>query len=625
MANRGEELIISKFSKKFEEYNTNTLKKIAETIKQFKGLNYTEAYKLGQMLKYDKSYADIIDDLSKLTNETKKEIKGMLEEEAKQNVEFADTYYKAKDMKTPVFEESNVLQNIVNSTNKLSVEDFDNISRSTGFTFLDKDNHIKFLNMKDTYFKVIDDSVYAVSQGKDTFDNVMRNTINQLAESGVKRLVYANDGKRQYTERIDTAVRRNILDSIRQVSNEVEFEVGKEFGADGVEITVHEHPAPDHADIQGKQFSYKEYQKLQEGKRAKDYKGHFHQIKHSKKGGYRPISQYNCYHKIMSINLGVDSPQYTDEQLKEIENRNNQKVEIDGKEYTKYEATQLQRQLETEIRKSKDKHIMYSETGDRLSMLKEQKRITQLTRKYKEVSRKANIGERLDRASVSGYRPIKSLKPPKELYENKTDDVIKSSILIDNKKDIFKNVVQGKDLTSSDEFDVNKLIKEQGFDGKPILIKKEDEFEKLVKDDTVGMYRGIYGKTKEEVDKYKKMLRHGEFVPNSDNMSVSGKGLYTVAYKPNDIKTKNSARELAEKYAGFRSMFSEPGTKVDYKETGYVERFTFTNDVKLYKPKETERILKDYEIIKKGYDGYYNRDGDFVIILNRTKMIILDK
>lgn len=33
----------------------------------------------------------------------------------------------------------------------------------------------------------------------------------------------------------------------------------------------------------------------------------------------------------------------------------------------------------------------------------------------------------------------------------------------------------------------------------------------------------------------------------------------------------------------------------------------------------------DYEIAKKEYDAYYNRNGDFVIILNRTKMIILDK
>ena len=146
----------------------------------------------------------------------------------------------------------------------------------------------------------------------------------------------------------------------------------------------------------------------------------------------------------------------------------------------------------------------------------------------------------------------------------------------------------------------------------------------MLNDDTVGMYRGVRGDTKEQIDKYSDMLRNGEFVTNSDNLSVSGKGLYTACYSPKDTKMKNISRELAEKYAGFRSMFAKPGTEVAYKDTGKVERFTFTKDVKLYKPKENEKILKDYQIAKKGYDGYYSRDGDFVIILNRTKMIILD-
>lgn len=209
-------------------------------------------------------------------------------------------------------------------------------------------------------------------------------------------------------------------------------------------------------------------------------------------------------------------------------------------------------------------------------------------------------------------------------------DAMKKSGKFDNKKaeaenDLYKNVVQGKEIEDDELYDINEIIKQQGFDGKPILIKDEKEFEQLVKEDTVGMYRGIRGDSKEQVDLYKKMLREGEFVTNSDNQSVSGKGLYTASYSPGDETAKNSARELAEKYAGFRSMFAQPGTNVDYKETGYVERFTFTKDVKLYKPKENEKILKDYQIAKKGYDGYYNRDGDFVIILNRTKMIILDK
>lgn len=194
-----------------------------------------------------------------------------------------------------------------------------------------------------------------------------------------------------------------------------------------------------------------------------------------------------------------------------------------------------------------------------------------------------------------------------------------------NKDDLYKNVVQGKDMLDDEEDDIKEIIKKQGFDGKPIVIKNEEEFERMVKDDTVGMYRGIRAGNKETIDKYKDMLRNGEFVMNADNESVSGKGLYTAAYSPNDKEGQRKSRELAEKYAGFRSMFAKPGTEVEYKETGQVERFTFTKDIKIYKPNENEKILKDYQIAKKGYDAYYSRDGEYVIILNRTKMIILDK
>ena len=52
----------------------------------------------------------------------------------------------------------------------------------------------------------------------------------------------------------------------------------------------------------------------------------------------------------------------------------------------------------------------YKETDDKIGMLKEQKRITQLTRKYKEISKKADISEQLDRTRVSGYRRSKISK-----------------------------------------------------------------------------------------------------------------------------------------------------------------------------------------------------------------------
>ena len=77
------------------------------------------------------------------------------------------------------------------------------------------------------------------------------------------------------------------------------------------------------------------------------------------------------------------------------------------KTYTNYEGTQLQRKLETEIRKQKDIQIMAKASGNKELVQESQQKITQLTRKYKELSDVSGLPTKLERARVSGYRRTK--------------------------------------------------------------------------------------------------------------------------------------------------------------------------------------------------------------------------
>ena len=89
-------------------------------------------------------------------------------------------------------------------------------------------------------------------------------------------------------------------------------------------------------DIQGRQFSIEEYEKLENGDIAIDYKGNKYDG-----ADKRHIGEYNCYHKIFSIVLGVSKPEYTDKQLKEIQEKNEQGFEFEGKHYTNYERNSI--------------------------------------------------------------------------------------------------------------------------------------------------------------------------------------------------------------------------------------------------------------------------------------------
>ena len=195
-----------------------------------------------------------------------------------------------------------------------------------GFLFEGLDGQIIFKNIRQSYDEIIDKAVLAISQGKSTFYSEMRKALKELGHNG---LVLYDSGR---TRRLDSALRMNILDGMRALNNETSRRFGEEYNADGIEISVLSKPAPAHADIQGKQFSIEEYDKLENGEIATDYKGNKYDG-----ADKRHIGEYNCYHKIFSIVLGVSKPEYTDKQLNDIRESNLSGFEFEGKHYTMYE------------------------------------------------------------------------------------------------------------------------------------------------------------------------------------------------------------------------------------------------------------------------------------------------
>ena len=104
--------------------------------------------------------------------------------------------------------------------------------------------------------------------------------------------------------------------------------------------------------------------------------------------------------------LGVSKPEYSEEELQKLIDDNNKGFELDGVHYTNYEGTQLQRKLETEIRKQKDIQIMAKASGNKELVQESQSRITQLTHKYKELSDVSGLPTKMERMRVSQYKRV---------------------------------------------------------------------------------------------------------------------------------------------------------------------------------------------------------------------------
>ena len=429
-----QEKLLSVFDKRFENYNTKVLEKLGNVIKQFKDLTPSQAYSLAQQLKYNTTVKDLLDELSKISGLSVKDLKAILEKVARENIVFADVYYKSRGLETPIYEQNKVLQRLVNSVYNITGEEFKNIAKSTGFRLLDKNGNPLLLDIDKTYKEVIDRCVIAISQGKETYQQSMRSTLKQLSSSGVRKIEYESG----YSRRLDASIRQNVLDAVREVSNQSQMLFGEEFGYNAIEVSHHSNSAPDHSnndiengkfDIDGHQFVKLDILKeqikngIEKEITLKDIDDVNHRVKCKGKWYYdfdyinnnlnRPVSTMSCYHYIFSVVLGVSRPQFTDKQLEEDKKKNNDGFEFEGKHYTFYDGGQLLNRIALEIRKNKDTQIMAKSSGDDDLILSSQTKITQLTTKYRQVVKVSGLPNKL---ATKGWVPeykrtsVKNLK-----------------------------------------------------------------------------------------------------------------------------------------------------------------------------------------------------------------------
>ena len=418
------EKIVERLIQRIEQANTYFLKELGSKVKQIKELTPSEAHKLVQILKYGGSYNDIVKQLSKYTELNIKEIDSIFKEFSKKDQSFAKDFYQYRDIPYIPYEQNIALKRQTEALARIVKKEMYDYTRKNvlGYAIRDAENNIvKFMPIREAYNKILDEAFIHISQGKETFDSAMSRILADIGGSGLRTIEYES-GRHM---RLDSAIRMHTKARLRELHNENQELFGKEFDADGIEISVHLNPAPDHADAQGRQFENDpakikkkiktEWEKLQEDGIAKDYTGRtidLHMVLKNNESakGFRPISELNCYHYTFAIVLGVSEPEYSDKELEQIKEDNEKGFELDGKHYTMYEGTQMQRSIERKIREQKDIQILAKESDNKELIAKSQSNITLLTNKYKELHEISGLPTKADRLKVSGYKRINTKK-----------------------------------------------------------------------------------------------------------------------------------------------------------------------------------------------------------------------
>lgn len=274
------------------------------------------------------------------------------------------------------FAENTVVQDFVSTAVEMAREDLTNMVQTLGFVGADG----KVLPLTQAYEQACDFAFQKVASGAQDYTSAIREATRGLATKGIRTIDYASGKHRS----LEAAVRGNVMGAMGIMQEKISQQLHDDLGCNGWEISAHAASAPDHEPIQGKQYSDEEYRKLNNSL-------------------LRRIGTLNCGHSAHSIVLGVNSPQYTPEDLERFRQDNEKGIDYEGKHYTMYEATQRQRKLERAIRDRKHRILIDDTVGDVEQLSVDQTKLVRLNDEYRRFTKVAGLRSQRERASVAGF------------------------------------------------------------------------------------------------------------------------------------------------------------------------------------------------------------------------------
>lgn len=362
--------------------------------KALEELGYSPSEIRAAVLKKLHANKEYIDMINKNTLEHKRAVKEEIDKvvaEAKKNGD--DIVSRAGDMafaddlefwtsQGRHLKKSPALTQINKEVSKRLSHDLKSLTHSTGFKFTGRP-----IKMEKAFNYAMDKAVMNVVSGTFSTQQAVEQAVSELEKSGLRKVDFASGVSRG----IDVAAHLAVRTALGQMSADISMSNAEELGADLVEVSSHAGARSgeghaDHAAWQGKVYSISGKSYPKESKRL-GYKIE----KLSDVTGYPDdptgLCGYNCRHTFYPFIEGISEPNPIE--------KDPEPVEVDGKTYTYYQATQKQRRLERELRELKRQHIGGT---NRIAAIKAKEQ------QYARFCRKAGLKQNLNRIYVKGYK-----------------------------------------------------------------------------------------------------------------------------------------------------------------------------------------------------------------------------
>ena len=266
-----------------------------------------------------------------------------------------------------------------------TLDTFRNLTASMGFLVGNT-----MLKPARAYQWALDNAEMQIQSGAISYNQAIANAVSQLAESGIKVVDYESG----HRDSIDVAARRAAMTGVNQICAKYTEQAAEYLETPYFEVSAHAGAR----DIPGKSpwASHKAWQGRCYSIRSNDIYPSIYDV--CGLGAVDGLEGANCRHRRNVWVEGVSERTYTDEQLEHIDD--DLGCTFDGKTYTAYEATQMQRRVERQIIKQK-KFVTAYKASEQMDEYRAAKvKLERLNSKYKAFSEAAKLPLQWERTKV---------------------------------------------------------------------------------------------------------------------------------------------------------------------------------------------------------------------------------
>ena len=281
-------------------------------------------------------YDDIVQLIADRTDACTAQVKALFEDAGVQTVEIDNSLHEAAGALPIDIRQDSSTRQVLEAGYKKTLGTMQNLVSTTA-------------TQTQTAFIQTCDRIYMqVASGAFSYQEAIMNALRALADTGAE-VVYPTKHK----DRMDVAVRRCVLTGVSQTAAAVSLRQAEDAGCYLMEITAHSGARPDHAEWQGQLVTItgKNAGKIIDGLRVFTLS----EIGYGSGEGFKG---WNCRHNWHAYYPGLSTPNYTPEELKKLDKPC---ISYNGKLYTEYEVSQMQRAQERRVRAWKRRCITAQE------------------------------------------------------------------------------------------------------------------------------------------------------------------------------------------------------------------------------------------------------------------------